>query len=166
MEDDAGCMIEQKDGQLIHDTDTEHRLPTNLITKTEAATYQIADEDEHTLEDDAETISSTSTANYDRKEVETSLSNISEAFHAIAQEYEKLTTMVPHVRKVQAAQVVTRLPILPVLKWEIKAKKKEMNKAIEIEPTPSTSQELPAANIERQPKEEPVVIEEPTKQQR
>ena len=70
------------------------------------------------MDDDAETISSTSTANYNREEVEGSLTTISKAFHMIPQEYEKLTSTVPHMNKVQAAQVVVRLPVLPILKQE------------------------------------------------
>ena len=103
MEDDAWCMVEQHGGQVIRDTDTEQCLPTDLITE-EATTYQVPGQDNQTIDDDAETISSTSTADYDH-EVETSLTNISEAFHAIAQEYEKLTGTVLHMSKIQAAQV-------------------------------------------------------------
>ena len=150
IEDDVGCMIEQEDGTLIPNTDTQRQLPTDLIRETEAATYQVPEE-ENAPEDDAETISLMSTADYDREEVETSLTNISEAFHAIAQEYEKLTTTVPHMSKVQATQVVARLPILPILKQEVKTEKKEMDKSTEKEPAPNTSQDLPTANADRQP---------------
>ena len=58
-----------------------------LIIEEEAATYQVPGQDDQVLYDDAETISSTSTANYNQEEVETSLTNIAEAFHTIAQEY-------------------------------------------------------------------------------
>ena len=75
----------------------------------------------------------------------TSLTNIAEAFHTIAQEYEKLTGTIPHMSKVQAAQVITRLPILPAVKQELKAEKSETAKTTETEPVPGTSQELPAA---------------------
>ena len=100
-------------------------------------------------DDDAKTISSTSTVNFDWEEVETSLTNIAEAFHTIAQEYEKLTSTVPHMSKVQAAQVIARLPILPASKQELKAKKTERAKTTETEPVPGTSQEPPAAEAER-----------------
>ena len=103
MEDDAGCMVEQWSRQVIQDTDTEQHLPTNLITEAEATTYQAPGQDNPTIDDDAETISSTSTADYDREEVETSLTTISDAFHTIAQEYEKLTGTIPHMSKIQAA---------------------------------------------------------------
>ena len=116
IEDDTGCMVEQQGGQLVRDTDTDQHLPMDLITEEEAATYQITGQDDKTPDDDAETISSTSTTNYDREEVEASLTNITEAFHTIAQEYKKLTGTIPHMSKVQAAQVIARLPILPALK--------------------------------------------------
>ena len=95
----------------------------DLITEEEAATYQVPEQDDQIPDDNAETISSMSTANYDQEEVETSLTNLTEAFHTIAQEYEKLTSTVPHMSKVQAAQVIARLPILPALKQELKAEK-------------------------------------------
>ena len=145
IEDDSGCMVEQRDEQgniqMIKDTDTDRRLPTDLITEEEAETYQIPERDQLTSEDDVETISSTSMANYDREEVETSLTNITEAFHMIAQEYEKLTGMVPHMSKVQAAQVIARIPILPSLKQEMKEEKATES----TEPIPGTSQELVTA---------------------
>ena len=85
-------MIEQRSGQVIRDTDTEQHLPTDSITEVEAATYQVPEQDNPTVDNDAETISSTSTADYDCKEVEASLTTISEVFHTIAQEYEQCTS--------------------------------------------------------------------------
>ena len=149
MEDDAGCMVEQRSRQVIRDTDTEQHLPTDLITDAEATTYQVPGQDNPAIDDDTETISSTSIADYDREEVETSLTTISEAFHTIAQEYEKLTGTVPHMSKIQAAQVIARLPILPVQKQEMKMEKTEAAKAVEAEPMPGTSAEQPAAEAEK-----------------
>ena len=100
-------------------------------------------------------MSSTSTADYDHEEVETSLTNISKAFHTIAQEYEKLTGTIPHMSKIQAVQVIARLPILPALKQEMKIEKTETAKMTEAEPVPGTSVELPAAEAEK-PAEEPM----------
>ena len=90
---------------------------------------------------------------YNREEVETSLSTISDAFHTIAQEYEKLTDMVPHMSKIQAAQVIARLPVLPILKQEVKKEKAETADVIEIEPVPGTSTERPAARAEKSTEE-------------
>ena len=147
-------MIEQRSGQVIRDTDTEQHLPTNLITEVEAATYQAPEQDNPTVDDDAETISSTSTADYDCEEVEASLTTISKAFHTIAQEYEKLMTTVLHMSKIQAAQVIAKLPILPVQKQEMKMEKTEAAKTVEAEPIPGTSTEQLAAEAEK-PVEEP-----------
>ena len=88
------------------------------------------------MEDDVETTSLTSTADYDREEVEASLTNIADAFHVIGQEYEKLVRMVPHVSKTQAASVIVRM-ILPFVKQEAKAESKQDL----AEPLPSTTQE-------------------------
>ena len=149
IEDDAGCLIEQRDGRTVQDTDTDQQLPTDLITEAEASMYQVPEQDDPTIDDDAETISSTSTADYNREEVETSLSTISDAFHTIAQEYEKLTDTVLHMSKIQAVQVIARLPMLPILKQEVKKEKLETADVAEIEPVPGTSTERPAAAAEK-----------------
>ena len=86
VEDDVGCLIEQQSGQTIQDTDTDQHLPTDLITEAEANTYQVPEQDGLTIDDDMETISSTSTVDYNHEEVKTSLSTISDAFYTIAQE--------------------------------------------------------------------------------
>ena len=112
-------------------------------------------QDNPTIDDDAETISSTSTADYNHEEVETSLTIISEAFHKIAQEYEKLTCTIPHMSKIQAAQVIARLPILPIQKQEMKMEKTEAAKTVKAEPMPGTSVEQSAAEAEK-PVEEPM----------
>ena len=153
VEDDTGCMIDQHSGQAIRDTDTEWHLPTNLITKAEATTYRVPEQDNPIDDDGAETISSTSMVDYDRKEVEVSLTTISEAFCTIEQEYEKLMTTVPHMSKIQAAQVIAKLPILPIQKQEMKMEKTETAKAIENEPVPGTSTEQPTAEAEEPAKE-------------
>ena len=106
------------------------------------------EQDDPAVDDDAETISSTCTADYNRKEVETSLTTISEAFHTIAQEYENLTGMVPHMSKIQAVQVIARLPVLPILKQEVKTEKAETADVIEIKLVPGTSTDWPAAGAE------------------
>ena len=88
-------------------------------------------------------------ADYNCEEVETSLSTISDAFHTIVQEYEKLTDTVPHMSKVQATQVIARLPVLPILKQEVKKENLETADIVEIEPEPGTSTEWPAAEAEK-----------------
>ena len=126
-----------------------------------AITYQVPEQDNPTVDNDAETISSTSTADYDREEVKASLTTISKAFHTIAQEYEKLTTTVPHMSKIQAAQVIAKLPILPVHKQEMKMEKTEDAKTVQAEPVPGTSTEQPTAEVEKPVEEltEEVMVE-------
>ena len=71
----------------------------------------------------------------------------------IAQEYEKLMTTVPHISKIQAAQVIAKLPILSIQKQEAKMEKTETAKVVKAEPVPGTSTEQPTAEAE-QPVEE------------
>ena len=161
VEDDAvGCLIEQQNRQTVQDTDTDQQLPTDLITEAEASMYQVPEQDDLTIDDNAETISSTSTVDYNCEEVEASLSTISDAFHSIVQEYKKLTDMVPHMSMIQATQVIARLPMLPILKQEVKKEKMEAADVVEIKPVPGTSIEQPAAGAEKtmeKPMEEAIV---------
>ena len=102
VKDDIGCMVEQDEEgnmQLVKDTYTSQVLPTDQITEAEAETYQIPGYDQPPTEDDIEMISSTSTTDYDREEVEASLMTIANAFHTIGQEYEKLVGVVPQMKK-------------------------------------------------------------------
>ena len=117
--------------------------------EAKASTYQVPEQDDAAIDDDAKTVSSMSTADYNREEVEGSLTTISEAFHTIAQEYEKLMGTVPHMSKVQAVQVIARLPVLPILKQEVKREKAEAVDVIEIKPVAGTSTEQPAAGSEK-----------------
>ena len=120
---------------MVKDTDTSQVLPTDQITEAEAETYQIPEHDQPPAEDDIEMISSTSTAEYYREEVEGSLMSIANAFHTNGQEYEKLVGVVPHMKKMQATNVITRMPILPFVKQEIKAEGKQAPD----QPLPGTS---------------------------
>ena len=166
VEDDVGCLIEQQSGQTIQDTDTDRHLPTDLITEAEANMYQVPEQDGLTIDDNVETISSTSTVDYNHGEVKTSLSTISDAFHTIAQEYKRLMDTVPQVSKIQAAQVIDRLPVLPILKQEVKKEKAETVDVIKIEPVPGTSTDRPAAGAEKS-MEEPtgeVIVEQTTEE--
>ena len=52
------------------------------------------------------------------------------------------------MRKIQATQVIARLPILPIQKQETKMEKTEAAKTVEVEPMPGTSVEQPAAEAE------------------
>ena len=88
-------------------------------------------------------------ADYDCEEVKVSLTTISKSFHTIAQEYEKLMTTVPHMSKIQAAQVIAKLPILPIQKQEMKMEKTETTKGIKSEPVSGTSTERSTTEAEK-----------------
>ena len=72
---------------LVLDTETDRWLPTDFITEQDTDKY-FTQPDEQEDGNDTETISSTSTADYDREEVETSLATVVETFHMIGNEYE------------------------------------------------------------------------------
>ena len=67
VDDDLGCLIEQEDEegnvQHVKDTDTDQILPTDQITEAKVEMYKMPEEDQQ--EDNTETISSTSMADYD-----------------------------------------------------------------------------------------------------
>ena len=68
--------------------------------------------------------------------------------------------------KIQAVQVIARLPVLPILKQEVKKEKVETTDVIKIEPVPRTSTEWLAARAEKS-MEEPmgeVIVEQTTKE--
>ena len=52
-----------------------------------------------------------------------SLQAITDAFHKIGNEYEHLCSIVPHMSKVQAANIIGRLPIIPFMGKETSFKK-------------------------------------------
>ena len=71
---------------------------------------------------------------------------MAEAFHTIGSEYEQLCTIVPHMTKVQAASVISRLPIMPFLgkvekvKSEMKPEMGIMLQMLEAPQVPEMSQ--------------------------
>ena len=81
--------------------------------------------DEYTKEEkleedsDAETISSTSTANYDREEAEDLLDKISSCHMALATHYNKMNEIVPHMTQTQLAQYLGKVHIMNIVKVEI-----------------------------------------------
>ena len=67
-------------------------------------------------EDRDETISSTSTQEFDRKKVEREFINLASHYQQISESFKKLVEEVPHMRKRQLATHVTDMPILPIVK--------------------------------------------------
>ena len=119
---------------LVLDTETDRQLPTDHIMEQDTDKYFMPP-DEQEDGNDTETISSTSTADYDREEVEMSLATVVEAFHRIGNEYEQLCVIVPHMTKVQVASVISRLPVIPFLGKKEKVKAETKPETGTMEPT-------------------------------
>ena len=62
---------------------------------------------------DAETISSTSTADFDREEAEDLLDKISSCQTALSQHYNRLNQIVPHMMNAQLANYMGKIHIMP-----------------------------------------------------
>ena len=75
---------------------------------------------EEKLEEDSdvETISSTSTADYDREEAEDLLDKISSCHTALTTYYNKMNEIVPHMTKTQLAQYICKVHIMNIVKTE------------------------------------------------
>ena len=118
IEDEGSVYLETVDEKgvptLVLDTKTNRQLPTDRIMEQDTDRY-FAPPEEQEDENNTETINSTSTTDYDQEEVEASLATVVEAFHTIGSEYERLCTIVLHMTTVQAASVISRLPIMPFL---------------------------------------------------
>ena len=69
-------------------------------------------------ESDAETISSTSTADFDRDEAEDLLDKVSSCQTALSQHYNKLNQIVPHMTNAEMAQYLGKIHIMPLVKVE------------------------------------------------
>ena len=91
VEDEGGMYLETINEKgvptLVLDTETDRQLPTDRITEQDTDKY-FTQPDEQEDRKDTETISSMSTADYDREEVEMNLATVAEAFHTIGNEYE------------------------------------------------------------------------------
>ena len=79
---------------------------------------------------------------YDREEVEASLATVAKAFHTIGSKYEQLCTIVLHMTKVQAANVISRLPIMPFL-GKVEKVKSEMKPEMGITSQTSEAPQVP-----------------------
>ena len=71
-------------------------------------------------EDKDETISSTSTQDFDREKVEREFINLASHYQQIRESFKKLVEEVPHMKKQQLAINLAKMPILPMIKIEEK----------------------------------------------
>ena len=73
---------------------------------------------EQETEDKDETISSTSTQDFDREKVEREFINLTSHYQQIRESFKKLVEEVPHMKKQQLATNLAKIPILPMIKIE------------------------------------------------
>ena len=71
-------------------------------------------------EDKDETISSTSTQDFNREKVEREFINLASHYQQIRESFKKLVEEVPHMKKQQLATNLAKMPILPMIKIEEK----------------------------------------------
>ena len=86
----------------------------DLVTKECAEEYVITDPEQ----DDTVTISSTSTADYDRDEAEDIIDKIASCHTSLAKHYEDINKIIPHMTKTQVALYLRKLPVMPMVKAE------------------------------------------------
>ena len=96
----------------------ERVLVPDVISQEMADDYTKEDGLEDDEESDAETISSMSTANFDREEVEELLSQLSSCQTALSVHYNKLNEIVPHMTNTQVANYLGKTHIMPLVKVE------------------------------------------------
>ena len=91
--------------------DEQSEQPTEAGTET-GMSLTIGQE----MEDKDETISSTSTHDFDREKVEREFINLTSHYQQIGKSFKKLVEEVPHMRKHQLATHLADMPILPMVK--------------------------------------------------
>ena len=110
--------VETKDQPSTSISTTDDRvLVPDVISQAMADDYMKEEELEEE-DSDAETISSTSTADYDREEAEDLLDKISPCHTALATHYNKMNEVIPHMTKTQMAQYLGKVHILNIVKME------------------------------------------------
>ena len=108
---------EKKDQPSTSISTTDDRvLVPDVISQGMADEY--SKEEKLEEDSDAETISSTSTADYDREEAEDLLDKISSCHTALATHYNKMNEIIPHMTKTQMAQYLGKVHILNIVKME------------------------------------------------
>ena len=92
---------DDKQSEQLTETGTEPGMPLTLEQETE---------------DKDETISSTSTQDFDREKVEREFINLTSHYQQIGESFRNLVEEVPHMRKCQLATHLADMPILPIIK--------------------------------------------------
>ena len=110
-------IVETKDQPSTSIGTTDDRvLVPDVISQGMADEY--SKEEKLEEDSDAETISSTSTADFDREEAEDLLDKISSCQTALSQHYNRLNQIVPHMTNAQLANYMGKIHIMPLVKAE------------------------------------------------
>ena len=92
-------------------------LVPDVISQSMADDYTKEEKPEEE-DSNAETISSTSTADYDREEAEDLLDKISSCHTVLTTHYNKMNKIVPHMTQAQLAQYLGKVHIMNIVKME------------------------------------------------
>ena len=92
-------------------------LVPNVVSQAMADDYTKEEKPEEE-DSDAKTISSTSTVDYDREEVEDLLDKISSCHTVLTTHYNKMNKIVPHMTQTQLAQYLGKVHIMNIVKTE------------------------------------------------
>ena len=104
---------------VVSTSKQEKIVVTDVISESITKEYVIDKEDEGDNEhDETMSISSMSTADYDRDEAEELLDKIASCHTALAQHYADINKVVPHMLKMQLATYMGKIPIVPLVKLE------------------------------------------------
>ena len=90
---------------------------TDIISQKVAKDY-VVEKDKREDSDETMSISSTSTADYDRDEAEDLVAKIASCHTALAKHYEDINGIIPHMTKTQMATYLGKIPIIPLVKPE------------------------------------------------
>ena len=103
----------------VASTSKEEKVVVTDILSENIAKEYVVDKDEGDNEyDETMSISSTSTADYDRDEAEDQVEKIASCHTALAQHYADINKVLPHMLKTQLATYLGKIPIIPLVKSE------------------------------------------------
>ena len=94
----------------------ENIVVTDIILENITKEYVVEKEEGGEDLDEMMSISSMSTADYDRDEAEDLVSKITSCHTALAKHYEDINQIVPHMTKTQMATYLGKIPIIPLVK--------------------------------------------------
>ena len=103
----------------------ENIVVTDIISQNIVKDY-VVQKDEGENSDKTMSISSMSTADYDRDEAEDLVAKIALCHTALAKHYEDIKGIIPHMTKTQMAMYLEKIPIIPLVKPEAGPVKKTL----------------------------------------